>query len=68
MKLCVRLGQLSATAPVVLQQFSQFVVFLPRQSVELCHTDLDTFKPGPQTSTRLPHTQLLRCERLQMAT
>lgn len=28
-QLCVRLGQLSSTAPVVLQEFGQFVVFLP---------------------------------------
>lgn len=35
MELCVRLGELSTTAPVVLQQFGQFMVLLPGQSTEL---------------------------------
>lgn len=65
MKQCVRLGQLSTAAPVILKKFGQFVVLLSGKSTELCSTHFNALQPGSQTSTGLPNTQLLQRERLQ---
>lgn len=64
-ELCVCVCQLSAAAPVVLQEFCQLVAFLPGQHCEPGCTHLHPLHPHTQPPTRLPHTQLLQRECLQ---
>ena len=67
-QLRVRLGELSAAAPVVLQQLGELVAVRLRRAAELGRARLHAAQPRLQPAARLPHTKLLQGEGLDTPT